>query len=47
VIRFGTTAARAELTPDTAPRFPGTAEAMDGSTAVVLMETAASEAAGA
>ena len=47
MIRFGTTAARAELTPDTAPRFPGTAEAMDGSTAVVLMETAASEAAGA
>jgi pyruvate-ferredoxin/flavodoxin oxidoreductase len=47
VIRFGTTAVRAELTPDAAPRFPGTAEAMDGSTAVVLMETAASEAAGA
>jgi pyruvate-ferredoxin/flavodoxin oxidoreductase len=30
-----------------APRFPGIPEAMDGSTAVVLMETAASEAAGA
>jgi pyruvate-ferredoxin/flavodoxin oxidoreductase len=30
-----------------APRYPGTPEAMDGSTAVVEMETAASEAAGA
>jgi pyruvate-ferredoxin/flavodoxin oxidoreductase len=30
-----------------APRYPGIPEAMDGSTAVVLMETAASEAAGA
>jgi pyruvate-ferredoxin/flavodoxin oxidoreductase len=30
-----------------APRYPGVPEAMDGSTAVVLMETAASEAAGA
>jgi pyruvate-ferredoxin/flavodoxin oxidoreductase len=30
-----------------APRFPGIMEAMDGSTAVVAMETAASEAAGA
>jgi pyruvate-ferredoxin/flavodoxin oxidoreductase len=29
------------------PEFPGTTEAMDGSTAVVLMETAAGEAAGA
>ena len=29
------------------PRFPGTVEAMDGSNAVVLMETAASEGAGA
>ena len=29
------------------PRFPGTLEAMDGSTAVVAVETAASEAAGA
>ena len=39
---------RAELTPvaDT-PRYPGTVEALDGSTAVVLMETAASEGAGA
>ncbi|HWJ21925.1 MAG TPA: 2-oxoacid:acceptor oxidoreductase family protein, partial [Gemmatimonadaceae bacterium] len=38
-------------TPDApsgaAPRYPGTLEAMDGSTAVVLMETAAGEAAGA
>jgi pyruvate-ferredoxin/flavodoxin oxidoreductase len=33
--------------PAAAPEFPGTLEAMDGSTAVVLMETAASEAAGA
>jgi pyruvate-ferredoxin/flavodoxin oxidoreductase len=30
-----------------APRYPGTLEAMDGSAAVVAMETAASEAAGA
>ncbi len=30
-----------------APRYPGTRQAMDGSTAVVAMETAASEAAGA
>ena len=29
------------------PRFPGTVEAMDGGSAVVLMETAASEGAGA
>src|SRR5689334_25359080 len=35
------------LAPPAAPHFPGTPEAMDGSTAVVLMETAASEAAGA
>jgi pyruvate-ferredoxin/flavodoxin oxidoreductase len=47
VIRFGSTAVKAELTPPTAPRFPGTPEAMDGSTAIVLMETAASEGAGA
>lgn len=33
--------------PAPAPRYPGIPEAMDGSTAVVLMETAASEAAGA
>jgi pyruvate-ferredoxin/flavodoxin oxidoreductase len=32
---------------DNDPRFPGTLEAMDGSTAVVAVETAASEAAGA
>ncbi|MEZ4415474.1 MAG: 2-oxoacid:acceptor oxidoreductase family protein [Gemmatimonadota bacterium] len=32
---------------DAAPRFPGELEATDGSTAVVAMETAASEAAGA
>ena len=48
MIRFGKTAERAELTPAAeAPDFPGTAEAMDGSTAVVMMETAASEGAGA
>jgi pyruvate-ferredoxin/flavodoxin oxidoreductase len=48
VIRFRTTASHAELTPDAgAPRYPGTPDAMDGSTAVVLMETAASEGAGA
>jgi pyruvate-ferredoxin/flavodoxin oxidoreductase len=29
------------------PQYPGTVEALDGSTAIVLMETAASEAAGA
>src|SRR5512145_2879878 len=33
--------------PAPAPRYPGIVEALDGSTAVVLMETAASEAAGA
>ncbi|HEX8848931.1 MAG TPA: 2-oxoacid:acceptor oxidoreductase family protein [Gemmatimonadaceae bacterium] len=48
MIRLGTTATSAELTPKAeAPRFPGTPDAMDGSTAVVLMETAASEGAGA
>ena len=35
------------LTPPDAPPFPGIRQAMDGSTAVVAMETAASEAAGA
>src|SRR5689334_14309721 len=35
------------LTPTSTPAFPGTRQAMDGSTAVVAMETAASEAAGA
>jgi pyruvate-ferredoxin/flavodoxin oxidoreductase len=33
--------------PRAEPRFPGEAQAMDGSEAVVMMETAASEAAGA
>ena len=48
MIKFGTTARGAELTPTSAaPRYPGTLEAMDGSTAVVLMETSASEGAGA
>ena len=43
-----TKAKRAELTRVAdAPRYPGTVEALDGSTAVVLMETAASEGAGA
>lgn len=49
MIRFGSKS-RHEPEPAAAvetPRFPGTPEAMDGSTAVVLMETAASEAAGA
>ena len=35
------------LVPPQAPPFPGTRQAMDGSSAVVAMETAASEAAGA
>ncbi|HEX2716972.1 MAG TPA: 2-oxoacid:acceptor oxidoreductase family protein [Gemmatimonadaceae bacterium] len=48
MIRSATTATPVELTPDTgAPPYPGTREAMDGSTAVVLMETSASEGAGA
>ena len=48
MIRFGRTAEHTALTPAAeAPRFPGTTEAMDGSTAVVMMETAASEGAGA
>lgn len=47
MIRFGRTATHADLTPAAeAPRYPGIPEAMDGGTAVVLMETAASEAAG-
>ena len=48
MIRFGRSVERSARTPAAeAPRFPGTAEAMDGSTAVVIMETAASEGAGA
>ena len=48
MIKFGKTAEPTALTPAAAePRFPGTTEAMDGSTAVVMMETAASEGAGA
>jgi pyruvate-ferredoxin/flavodoxin oxidoreductase len=38
---------RKNPTAPPAPKYPGVPEAMDGSTAVVLMETAASEAAGA
>ena len=46
MIRFGKRAAPdAVSTP--VPRYPGVRQAMDGSTAVVAMETAASEAAGA
>lgn len=37
----------AEAPPTAAPRYPGTLTALDGSAAVVAMETAASEAAGA
>jgi pyruvate-ferredoxin/flavodoxin oxidoreductase len=33
--------------PKTEPRFPGEPQATDGSEAIVMMETAASEAAGA
>jgi len=48
VTTFPRTAKRAERTPaEGEPRFPGTLEAMDGSAAVVAMETAASEGAGA
>ncbi|HEX6058536.1 MAG TPA: 2-oxoacid:acceptor oxidoreductase family protein, partial [Gemmatimonadaceae bacterium] len=48
MIKPSTLASPAELTSATdAPRYPGTLDAMDGSTAVVLMETAASEGAGA
>jgi pyruvate-ferredoxin/flavodoxin oxidoreductase len=47
VIKFGRSPKPAELTPSVEPRYPGTMDAMDGSTAVVLMETSASEAAGA
>ena len=48
MIRIGRTAERSALTPPAErPLFPGTTEAMDGSTAVVMMETAASEGAGA
>src|SRR5690242_21369385 len=36
-----------QTSTEQAPPFPGTRQAMDGSTAVVAMETAASEAAGA
>ncbi len=36
-----------ETVPASPPRYPGTPEAMDGSAAVVAVETAASEAAGA
>jgi pyruvate-ferredoxin/flavodoxin oxidoreductase len=35
------------VSPEASPKYPGILEAMDGSAAVVEMETAASEAAGA
>ena len=38
---------RRAATPPAAPPYPGTVAALDGSAAVVAMETAASEAAGA
>ena len=48
MIRFGMTPKGTEHTPVAdGPRYPGTPDAMDGSTAVVLMETSASEGAGA
>ena len=47
MINFGKSVKRVELVQSSEPRYPGTIDAMDGSTAVVLMETAASEGAGA
>ena len=47
MIGFGKSSRTVELESSTEPRYPGTMDAMDGSTAVVLMETAGSEAAGA
>ncbi|AHG92618.1 pyruvate flavodoxin/ferredoxin oxidoreductase domain protein (plasmid) [Gemmatirosa kalamazoonensis] len=50
MITFGKAARAAAPKPDVPaapPRYPGTPSAMDGSTAVVLVETAASEGAGA
>ena len=41
------TSSKAKAAPHTAPPFPGKLQALDGSAAVVAMETAASEAAGA
>lgn len=38
---------RSETTPKAAPKYPGVRQALDGSSAVVAMETAASDAAGA
>lgn len=46
-MKLWTTQQPAEAPAPTPPRFPGTSTAVDGSTAVVIMETAASEAAGA
>ena len=46
MITIGRTA-KAETPAPSAPPFPGMLEAMDGSSAVVEMETAASEGAGA
>ena len=47
MIGFGKSSKPAELETSAEPRYPGTLDAMDGSTAIVLMETAGSEAAGA
>ena len=47
MIGFGKFSKPAEVASRREPRYPGTLDAMDGSTAVVLMETSESEAAGA
>ena len=48
MMRSTTTPRHSAVTPGSdGPPYPGTVEALDGSTAVVLMETAASEGAGA
>jgi pyruvate-ferredoxin/flavodoxin oxidoreductase len=47
VINFSKSHKRAGLEQSADPRYPGTMDAMDGSTAVVMMETSASEGAGA
>ena len=47
MINFGKSVKRAELAQGSEPRYAGTMDAMDGSTAIVIMETSASEGAGA
>ncbi|HZJ02029.1 MAG TPA: hypothetical protein VFD22_15320, partial [Gemmatimonadaceae bacterium] len=47
MMNFSRTSKHSGLIQPASPRYPGTMDAMDGSTAIVLMETAASEAAGA